>query len=238
MVLYEDDDVIALNKPSGLAVQGGTRTLQHVDGLLDALAVGKERPRLVHRLDKDTSGILLIARTAFAAAQLSKSFRSHKAHKLYWALVSGVPRIEAGTIDSRIQKKERGSDFQDPEAAKRAVTHYAMVTNIAQQYAWLALSPVTGRTHQLRIHCAEIEHPVVGDEKYGFKREDLQSEGNGNIERKLHLHARSIVCPHPRGGRLNIDAPLTGHMERTWRFLELDQDDWQFAHERIEELWD
>ena len=233
LVLYEDDDVIAFNKPSGLAVQGGTRTARHMDQLLSAFTgADGERPKLVHRLDKDTSGVLLVARSRFAAAKLSEAFRSHSAKKVYWGLVHRVPREAQGTIDSRVSKREPGVP---PAAAarKRAVSHYCLVARAAQKYAWLLLSPETGRTHQLRIHCAEMGHPLVGDHKYGPRRSDVQAPADEMAD-KLHLHAHSLVCPHPRGGQLALEAPLTGHMEASWAFLGLDEEEWRPAFALLE----
>jgi len=234
MVIYEDDDVLALNKVSGLAVQGGTRTARHVDRLLAAFGQGAQKPRLVHRLDKETSGVLLVAKTAFAAAKLAEAFRTHTARKLYWGLVHGVPGQAFGTIDSLIDKTQL-SRRHAPRAgeAKRAVTHYAMVANLAQQYAWLVLNPETGRTHQLRIHCAQMGHPLVGDNRYGNPA--VLKQASGEIAAKLHLHAHSLRIPHPRGGILELAAPLTGHMKQTWQLLEFSPEDAREASQRLDD---
>lgn len=218
-VLYRDDDVIALNKPPGLAVQGGTGTTRHLDGLLDALRFeAKERPRLVHRLDKDTSGVLLLARSASIAAKLTATFRAKTTRKTYWAVVTGVPRPHRGRIDLALAKLpgRAGEKVVPEEDGQSAVTYYSVVEHAGAKAAFLALMPVTGRTHQLRAHCVAIGTPIFGDGKYG---------GAGALiagvpgDRDLHLHARSIVLPHPRGGMLSVVAPLPPHMAATWRFF-------------------
>jgi 23S rRNA pseudouridine955/2504/2580 synthase len=228
ITLYEDDDVMVLNKPMGLAVQGGSGTTRHLDGLLGALQ-GKgrdaQRPRLVHRLDKDTAGCLLVAKTRFAAAALAKTFRSRSARKIYWALVVGVPRPRQGRISTYLAKEEREEDSfmrvaaHGEEGASHAVTYYAVVETSAQKLAWVSLKPVTGRTHQLRAHMAHIGHPIIGDPKY-FQIENWEMPGG--IQNKLHLLARRIAVPHPRGGVIDVSAPLPGHMEQSWNLLGLD----------------
>ena len=234
LVLYEDDDVIAFNKPSGVAVQGGTRTVRHMDKLLSAFTgTDGERPKLVHRIDKDTSGVLLVAKSRFAAAKLSDAFRSHRAKKVYWGLVHGVPRAPQGTIDSRVRKREPGAGDGDGDS-KRAISHYCLVAQAGQKYAWLLLSPETGRTHQLRIHCAEMGHPLVGDAKYGPRRGSEEQAPATEIADALHLHAHTLLCPHPRGGQLVLEAPLTGHMQATWAFLGLDEEDWRPAFAELD----
>ena len=219
-VLHRDDDVIAINKPPGLAVQGGTGTRRHLDAMLDALgADGGERPRLVHRLDKDTSGVLLLAATAAAAAALTQAFRAKTARKVYWAAVAGVPRPARGSIDLALAKKPGpGRQLVAPDAGtgKNAVTFYRVVERAGGRAAWLALEPVTGRTHQLRAHCAALGTPILGDGKYGGRQAFLEGEG---IARRMHLHARAIRLPHPRGGVLEVVAPLPEHMRATWRSL-------------------
>jgi 23S rRNA pseudouridine955/2504/2580 synthase len=227
IALYEDADVLVLNKPMGLAVQGGSGTTRHVDGMLGALrGADGQRPRLVHRLDKDTAGCLLVAKTRFAAAALAKTFRSRSARKIYWALVAGVPKPRQGRISTFLAKEEREEDSfmriaaHGEKGASHAVTYYAVVETAAQQMAWLSLKPVTGRTHQLRAHMEHIGHPIIGDPKY-FHRENWELPGG--IQNKLHLLARRIAVPHPRGGKIiDVSAPLPPHMEQTWNLLGFD----------------
>lgn len=217
MVLYRDDAVIVLNKPPGLAVQGGTGLTRHLDAMLDALRFEGERPRLVHRLDKDTSGVLLLGRTAAAAAKLAAAFRSRAARKLYWAVVAGVPKPRQGRIDAPLAKLPgRLGDkvAVSEEEGKRAVTWYRTVDSAAHRAAWLELEPRTGRTHQLRAHCALLEVPILGDGKYGGAAAHIVGQG---ISRKLHLHARAIRLPHPAKGTLEIVAPLPEHLAETFR---------------------
>jgi 23S rRNA pseudouridine955/2504/2580 synthase len=219
-ILHRDDEVIVLNKPHGLAVQGGTGSERHLDGLLDALRFGhQERPRLVHRLDKDTSGVLVIARSAAAAALLTRAFRDKTTRKLYWALVVGRPNPAAGRISLALAK-QAGSGGERvraaPEDGKPAVTYYQVIDNAGERASWLALLPVTGRTHQLRAHCAAIGTPILGDEKYGGAEGQLAGAPN---PRRLHLHARELTIPHPGGGTLRITAPLPAHMRQSWKFF-------------------
>jgi 23S rRNA pseudouridine955/2504/2580 synthase len=226
ITLFEDDDVMVLNKPMGLAVQGGSGTYRHLDGMLGAItSKDGQRPRLVHRLDKDTSGCLLVAKSRFAAAALAKTFRSRSARKIYWALVAGVPRPRQGRISAFLAKEEREDESimriarHGEEGASHAITYYAVVETSAQKLAWLSLKPVTGRTHQLRAHMAHIEHPIVGDDKY-FRIENWELPGG--LQNKLHLLARRIAVPHPRGGVIDVTAPLPPHMQQTWNLLGLD----------------
>jgi len=223
-VIYRDDWVIAINKPAGLAVQGGTGTTLHVDGLLDTLRFGHaERPRLVHRLDKDTSGVLLLARSAVAARRLTEAFKSSAARKVYWALVVGVPRPDQGKIDAPLSK-EGGVGAERMTigpTGKKAITYYKVVEPFGKRAAWVAMLPITGRTHQLRAHAIAIGHPIVGDGKYGGKEAFLE----GRVSKKLHLHARSIEIPHPKKGTLSVTAPLTSHMRDAWKLFGLDPDD-------------
>jgi 23S rRNA pseudouridine955/2504/2580 synthase len=228
LILFEDDDMMVLNKPMGLAVQGGSGTIRHLDGLLESMRDAKgQKPRLVHRLDKDTSGCLVVAKTRFAASALAKSFRARDTRKIYWALVAGVPRVKQGRISTYLAKGE--DDEGDPrmqvarhgdEGASHAVTYYAVVETAAQKLAWLSMKPVTGRTHQLRAHAKHMEHPIVGDPLY-FDIENWALPGG--IQNKLHLLARRIVIPHPRTGKpVDITAPLPPHMQQSWNLLGLD----------------
>lgn len=226
ITLYEDDDVMVLNKPMGLAVQGGSGTTRHIDGMLGAIPTKDgQRPRLVHRLDKDTAGCVLIAKSRFAAAALAKTFRSRSARKIYWALVPGVPKPRQGRISTYLAKEERQDDSvmrvakHGEEGASHAVTYYAVVETAAQRLAWLSLKPVTGRTHQLRVQLAHIGHPIVGDPKY-FDIENWQLPGG--MQNRLHLLARRIVVPHPRGGTIDATAPLPPHMQQSWSLIGLD----------------
>jgi 23S rRNA pseudouridine955/2504/2580 synthase len=218
-ILYRDDAIIALNKPSGLAVQGGSKTPRHLDGMLEALRFdAAEKPRLVHRLDKDTSGVLLLARNAATARQLTTQFRDHDVVKTYWALVVGVPSPSEGQIDLPLAKTPgRGGEKMRPakEDGLSAITRYAIVDQAGQRAAWLTMNPLTGRTHQLRVHCTVLGTPIVGDGKYGGKEAFIAGLSN-----KLHLHARSVTFPHPiTGARMDIVAPLSDHCAESWATL-------------------
>ncbi len=225
ITLHEDADVLVLNKPMGLAVQGGSGTTRHLDGMLDVLRENDQRPRLVHRLDKDTAGCLLVAKTRFAAAALAKTFRSRSARKIYWALVAAVPKPRQGRISTFLAKEEREEESfmriakHGEEGASHAVTYYAVVDTAGPKLAWLSLKPVTGRTHQLRAHMAHIGHPIIGDPKY-FSKENWELPGG--MQNKLHLLARRIAVPHPRGGTIDITAPLPPHMAQSFNLLGLD----------------
>ena len=219
-VLYRDAEMIVINKPEGLAVQGGTSTSRHLDGLLDALRFeAKERPRLVHRLDKDTSGVLVLARNAQAAARLGELFRSKATRKVYWAITVGAPKPRNGKIDQPLAKQAGPGGERvaaDDEEGDRALTYYRTVTRAADRFAWLALEPVTGRTHQLRVHCLSLGTPILGDGKYGGAAAHPASLPQA---RKLHLHARAIALPLPNGKRIAVTAPLPAHMRASWDFF-------------------
>ena len=209
LVIYEDEDVIAINKPSGLAVQGGTKTKNHIDRLLSAWGEGLERPRLVHRLDRDTSGVLLLGKSPAAAARLAGAFAKRRAQKTYWALVVGNPKPEEGYIDTPLVKKGfhdreivQPADIKEP-GAEAAETEYVTIGRAGPRVAWMGLRPHTGRTHQLRAHMQAIGHSILGDPKYGNDASRDLSEGLG-----LQLHHRRIELPHPTQGTLIVEAPL------------------------------
>ena len=236
-VIYQDDHVIALNKPSGLPTQGGSGQTRHVDGLAEALQYDfDDKPRLVHRLDKDTSGVLLLARTRLAAKALTAAMRHRETRKIYWALVAGVPTPYLGEIKYGLVKapgRGRGGegekmiavhprDMNDTEGAKRAHTLYATLYRVASRAAWVAMEPITGRTHQLRAHMAEIGHPIAGDGKYGGSGQENMGDGwgaqiGGVISNKLHLHARMMRFEHPETRQpVTVTAPLPPHMADSW----------------------
>ena len=222
MVIHRDPHAIVVNKPPGLATQGGTKTNIHLDGLLDGFADDKwPRPKLVHRLDKDTSGVLLLARTPRAAAYFSKSFSGRTARKVYWALVVGVPEVRDGFIDLPLAKQPgTGGEKMhvDEGEGLPSRTRYRVIDRAGNRAAWVELQPLTGRTHQLRVHMAAIGHPIVGDGKYGGQDAFL----TGTISRKLHLHARRLRIDHPDGGRIDITAELPQHMRESLAALGFD----------------
>jgi 23S rRNA pseudouridine955/2504/2580 synthase len=226
-VIYRDDWAIVVNKPAGLAVQGGTNTDRHVDALLDGLRFDStERPRLAHRLDKDTSGVLLIARNAAAASFFTRAFRDRTTRKIYWAVVVGLPELRQGRIDIGLAKSSAGRArgervHADDEAGKTAITYYRVIDHAGTRASWLALLPVTGRTHQLRAHCAVLDTPILGDGKYGGAAAQL---AGGAAAQRLHLHARSLELPHPKRGILRVTAPLPPHMRQTWKFFGFEGD--------------
>ena len=250
LVLFEDRDLMVLDKPYGLAVQGGSGTKRHIDGMLEALAdPSGNRPLLVHRLDRDTSGVLLVARNRKIAADLGEVFRSRQARKTYWALVEGVPKPAQGRISLFLAKGDamgdtRGAPAVRPgerasaermrvarhgeENAQHSVTLYATVDRVLPRLAWLSMKPITGRTHQLRAHAEAIGHPIVGDPKYGRSGSptaaalDPTRAVPSDVEDKLHLLARRLVLPHPRGGTLDVTAPLPPHMQKSWDLFGFD----------------
>ena len=213
LVLYEDEEVLALNKPSGLAVQGGTKTSKHVDRLLSAWGEGLERPRLVHRLDRDTSGVLVLGKSPGAAAKLAGAFAKRRTQKIYWAIVAGFPKPGEGVIDLPLAKRGVGdremmvpTDPKD-ERAETAETEFVTIARAGPRAAWMALWPHTGRTHQLRAHMLAMGHPILGDPKYNNEASVSLSEGL-----KLQLHARRLILPHPSRGTLALEAPLSPEM--------------------------
>ncbi|MFC3070288.1 RluA family pseudouridine synthase [Phenylobacterium soli] len=214
LVIYEDEEVLALNKPSGLAVQGGTKTTHHVDRLLSAWGEGLERPRLVHRLDRDTSGVLVLGKTPGAAAKLAGAFARRKTEKIYWALVAGLPKPSEGVLELPLVKKGVGdremvvpAEPKDPNG-ESAETEFVTLSRAADKVAWMALWPHTGRTHQLRAHMLAIGHPILGDPKY---KTEVSEALSGDL--KLQLHARRLVLPHPSRGMLMLEAPLSKEMK-------------------------
>ena len=231
-ILYMDKQVIVIDKPPGLATQGGSGLTRHVDGMLESLQYEKPtRPKLVHRLDRDTSGVLLIARTALAASGLSASLALRDTSKVYWALTRGVPKQKNGVVKGALAKEgghgPHGRDErmamteEGEEGAKFSLTEYAVMATAGTEFAWVAARPITGRTHQIRVHLASLGTPIVGDFKYG----GTDSRGRGDIADKLHLHARSIDIGRPDGGRLQATAPLPPHMVKSWKLLGFDPDD-------------
>jgi 23S rRNA pseudouridine955/2504/2580 synthase len=225
-VLYRDDQVIVLNKPPGLPVQGGPGITHHLDGLLDALRFDGGRPRLVHRLDRDTSGVLVLARTAGTAGKLAAAFRGRSVEKTYWAVVAGRPSPAEGRIDLPL-RRTGGARGERTVAAERddadsvhALTDYRTLDNAGQKLAWLELCPLTGRTHQLRVHCVALGTPILGDTKYAEPdQNDAFSARVSGLSGKLHLHARTLRLPHPAGGTLVVEADLPLHMRQTFRTL-------------------
>jgi 23S rRNA pseudouridine955/2504/2580 synthase len=228
-IIYIDDEVLAINKPAGLAVQGGSGTTTHIDGALDRLKLGaKERPRLVHRLDKDTSGVLLLGRTRKAAAWLAKSFQDRETRKIYWAAVLGKPPHEGGMIDAPLAKLpgQRGDLVQvDENMGKPAKTRFRVIDNASKAVTWLELEPLTGRTHQLRVHCQLMGNPIIGDGKYGDRESDIFDETG--ISKKMHLHARALSLPRKNKAPIEITAPLPKHMLETWKTLGFNPEDEQ-----------
>lgn len=236
-VIYRDDDVIALNKPAGLAVQGGSGTTRHIDMLADALRFERDdKPKLVHRLDRDTSGVLVLARHGRAASGLAKAFQQRSTRKIYWAAVASVPQPRVGTIKYGLVKAAghgphgagekmvciHPDQVAGYEGAKRATSDYLVLEAAGRRLAWVALVPITGRTHQLRAHMAEIGHPIIGDGKYGGNSQVNEGDGwgaqlGGELSRKLHLHARLLSFDHPlTGNRITLSAEMPEHMKRTW----------------------
>jgi len=230
MLLHEDDKVFVFNKPAGLAVQGGSGVTRSVDSMLEAWRSRKgEKPRLVHRLDRDTSGVLVVARTRLAAMKLAEAFRARETKKTYWALVKGVPKKREDRISSWLAKQQTPDGDRmrvarhGEDGADHAISFYRVVDQAGQALSWLEMEPYTGRTHQLRVHAASIGCPIIGDPKY-FEA-DQNWEFPGGIQNRLHLHARRIVIPHPDRGTVDVTAPLPPHMQQSWKLLGFDEAD-------------
>lgn len=227
LILYEDEHVLVLNKPFGLAVQGGSGTSRHLDGMLEGMVDRfGDRPRLVHRLDRDTTGVLLIAKHRQAASKLGRIFQTRSAAKTYWALVRGVPSPRQGKIEDPLVKaagpdgdRVRKARPGEQDQAMHATTHYSVIDRVSHKASWVSLKPVTGRQHQLRAHMALIKHPIIGDPKYMAGEHGLIDA----VVEQLHLHARRLIIPHPiTGAKLDVTAPLPLHMRKTWEMLGFD----------------
>ena len=228
LILYEDDDIYVFNKPHGLAVQGGSGTKRHLDGMLKSLPNKKgEAPRLVHRLDRDTSGCLVVAKTKQAASHFGNVFRSRSARKIYWAIVAGNPHPQQGEISCFLarQSTEDGEQMvvvkNGTPGAQHSMSYYSTTDTASKRFAWVTLKPVTGRTHQLRVHMAQLGTPIIGDPRY-FNIENWQ--GAPGLSEGLHLHARRIAIPLRNGKRLDISAPLPPHMRASFETLGFDPD--------------
>jgi len=228
MLLYEDPKVFVFNKPAGLAVQGGSGVTRHVDDMLEAWRNQKgEKPRLVHRLDRDTSGVLVVARTRLAAMKLAEAFRARETRKTYWALVKGVPKKREDKISTWLVKEATPDGDRmrvakhGEEGADHAVSFYRVIEQAAQTMSWLEMEPYTGRTHQLRVHAAYIGCPIIGDPKY-FEA-DTNWDFPGGMQNRLHLHARRIIIPHPDKGVIDVTAPMPQHMRQSWNLIGFDE---------------
>jgi 23S rRNA pseudouridine955/2504/2580 synthase len=227
MIVFENDSIVILNKPYGIAVQGGTKTTRHIDGLLAGMAdrFGGERPRLVHRLDRDTTGILVVAKDRKTAARLGRLFQTRSVQKIYWAVTRGVPKPPQGKVEAALVKasgpegdRVRKARAGEQDLAQHATTYYSVIDRAAQKLAWISLKPVTGRQHQLRAHMDILETPIIGDQKYGDSA-DLPMDG---IENKLHLHARRLTLKDASFGEIDVSAPLPAHMVNTFQLLGFD----------------
>ncbi|WP_370336518.1 RluA family pseudouridine synthase [Parvularcula marina] len=220
LVLFEDKDILVLNKPFGLAVQGGAKTTRHIDGMLGAFGEGEDRPRLVHRLDRDTGGVLVLAKSRKSAAFLMEAFQKHRVLKTYWALTSGVPQPDKGRIDMALEKSgaEGREKMRGTKDGKKALTDYQVVETAGQKAAFVALRPHTGRTHQIRVHLSALNTPIVGDRKYGGEHAVMEG-----LAHKMHLFCREMIVPRPGGRPVTLTAPLTGHMDETWKLFSFEQ---------------
>jgi len=230
LIIHEDGDMFVLNKPHGLAVQGGSKTTRHIDGLLAALGEGC---RLVHRLDRDTTGILVIAKSVKAAAWLGKSFQSRKAEKIYWGLTNGIVKplegeikgyMAKGRLDNRFGNKHMGKEVMQAvrhgaPGAKHARTLYQTVSQAGQKAGWVVMQPLTGRTHQLRLHMQLLGAPLLGDRRYMTDR-----PAPSGLDEKLQLHARELSLPRQNGEMIRLTAPLPDHMQAAFDNLGFDED--------------
>ncbi len=241
-ILYEDDDVIVLNKPHGLAVQGGSGTDRHIDGMLKSLPNKKgEAPRLVHRLDRDTSGCLLVAKTRAVASHFGSVFRSRSARKIYWAVTIGVPNPNQGSISCFIARQS-GRDGEQMavvgkghKGALHSMTHYSVTDNAGQEFSWVTLKPVTGRTHQLRVHMMNLGTPILDDPRYSAM-ENWNWQPPKGLGSGLHLHARRLVISLVNGTKLDISAPLPPHMKKSFDMLGFDAGRYDVENDDPEEL--
>lgn len=214
LILFQNADIIVLNKPAGIAVQSGTKQSKSLDAMMKAYD-DTLKPRLVHRLDQDTSGILVFALSLPMARWLTKAFKERNVHKTYWAIVCGVPQKKEGLISLSLSKKPEGEKVRvDTEDGLSAITYYRTIESLGNRIAWLELTPKTGRTHQLRVHCAEgLKTPILGDGKYGGK--DAFPLGRT----PLHLHARALTLPLPTGESITFEAPLSKDIQETFKEL-------------------
>ena len=224
-VLHIDDDVIVIDKPPGLAVQGGTDTEHHLDAMLDALRFGaKERPRLVHRLDRDTSGVLVLARSAprRRRARCRLSGQGDAQDLLGGGGGAAQAARAAASTRSSPSCPDPAASASRPTKRKASAPSpiIAPSSHAGDKLAWLVLQPITGRTHQLRAHCVTLGTPILGDGKYGGAAAHPAGVPHA---RELHLHARALSLPHPAGGRLEVVAPLPPHMRETWAFFGFDE---------------
>jgi 23S rRNA pseudouridine955/2504/2580 synthase len=226
MIVFENDEIVILNKPFGLAVQGGTKTARHIDGLLAGMAdrFGGERPRLVHRLDRDTTGILAVAKSRQTAARLGRLFQTRSVQKIYWAVTRGIPKPPQGKVEAPLVKaagpegdRVRKARPGEQELAQHATTHYSVIDR-SGKLAWVSLKPVTGRQHQLRAHMDILGTPILGDQKYGDDSQLLVED----VELKLHLHARRLTLKDAKLGEIDVSAPLPPHMAKTFELLGFD----------------
>lgn len=237
LVIYKDEHVIAINKPAGLASQGGSKISRHIDGLIEGLAVNGVKPHLVHRLDKDTSGVLLLARNPRVAKALGALFQGRDIRKYYWAITVPAPEVYQGKIKSSLAKVDGpgGERVQgvSEEHGKMALTYYQVIETAGKKVAWVAFWPRTGRTHQIRVHALEIGCPLLGDYKYSHAQPLLDELPE--LPQMLHLHARRLILPHPVTGKtLDITAPLDPHMKKTWKFFNFNPDDKSDPFEDLE----